>query len=581
MAANKELSGFSHLLYFTLISLLINADRGVMSGLVGVAQEEFEVGTMQGGFLGSGFVGGLMFFAPIAASAKPGPSITLTIGLGLALWTVSVLAAGLAPNYPVLLAGRIAAGAGEAGYAALAPAIVDDTAPPGKRALYVALYYASILMGTALGFVIQAPWSTWATGRWVFVVEGFFMIPFMLFILCFGHRFHRGDPEDDEEETTAVGDIEPNRRSTVRPRKSVAFRIVSQMSRGNLVTIGVDDEAVGLAPIAPRSKSVRARTSSSESNEDIAAAKTGPSRKTAPGVLDTTTRAARSSDPGVATQSAPLAAAAALAAEAAASDDEEEEEVSGGEPKGGMLRSACIVFGTPVYTLLVAGYTCAMFAQGGFGFWAPSYIVSLGMGKGTAGAALGVVVAISGFVGSALGGCSLDAMTRRTKLASGGNAHPMLRCATAIRLTTFLGALTPVFGLLCVVIENPFCFLVFLGFTLGLMCMITAPVNIAMMESVPTLHRGMAMALTMTCQHLLGDMFSPALVGKVADATGSLRIAMYLLVVWLCLCPILYASAGIIVECKMGRCGGSRARARGVTFEDSAKVSLQPAGTGS
>lgn len=577
MAENKELSGFGHLMYFVLISVLINADRGVMSGLVQAAQEEFDANTMQGGFLGSGFVGGLMFFAPIAASAKPGRAVTLTIGVGLALWTVSVLAAGFAPNYPVLLTGRIAAGAGEAGYAALAPAIVDDTAPPGKRGLYVALYYASILTGTALGFVVQAPWKNWATGRWVFVVEGVLMIPFVLFILLFGHRFHRGDPEEDEYEGQADSDSQANRSSSVTPRKSMAFRSVSNMSRGRFVTIGVDNEAVGLARVAPRSKSVRARTSASEGSEEVAAARSGPSRKSAPGVLDHASHGARSSDPGLSAQDAALAAAAALAADADASDTEDVTEECSDDAQGGMLRSACIVFGTPVYTLLVAGYTCAMFAQGGFAFWAPSYIVGLGMGKGAAGAALGVVVAISGFAGSALGGCSLDAMTRRSKLATGANAHPMLRLSTAIRLCFVLGVLCPICGFGATAIESPVAFLAFLGFTLGIMCMITAPVNIAMMESVSPEHRGMAMALTMTCQHLLGDMFSPALVGKIADVTGSLRTAMYLLAAWLVFCPLLYGAAGIIVQCKMGRCGARGIRSDGSTLGHS----LQPQGSGS
>ena len=63
--------------------------------------------------------------------------------------------------------------------------------------------------------------------------------------------------------------------------------------------------------------------------------------------------------------------------------------------------------------------------------------------------------------------------------------------------------------------------------------MSTAPVNVAIMEAMPPNLRGLAMAITTTLTHLLGDVISPVFIGKVKDwCNDNLTFGMWILALW-------------------------------------------------
>merc|ERR1719183_2289184 len=63
--------------------------------------------------------------------------------------------------------------------------------------------------------------------------------------------------------------------------------------------------------------------------------------------------------------------------------------------------------------------------------------------------------------------------------------------------------------------------------------MSTAPVNVAMMEAMPSNLRGLAMGICTTATHCLGDVISPILIGKVKDwNNGDLSLGIWLLGLW-------------------------------------------------
>jgi len=198
MAWFGEMDGWAHLLYFSVIQLVIYADRMVFSGMVQTLQESFGLTATQGGFCGSGFIGGFMIMAPIAGLIGHGRRGPLIIGVGLFVWVASVITTCFAQSYLVLLVSRVAAGAGEAAYSPLALPMIDDSAPPKRKAVFGGIFFATIFVGSALGFGVEAPFDTWDRARWIFFWEGVVVVPFAVFALVCGRCFHTGEMVEEQ-----------------------------------------------------------------------------------------------------------------------------------------------------------------------------------------------------------------------------------------------------------------------------------------------------------------------------------------------------------------------------------------------
>jgi MFS family permease len=63
------------------------------------------------------------------------------------------MASGLARSFTELAAARALVGVGEASYATIAPTLIDDLAPPEKKGSWLAIFYAAMPIGAALGYV--------------------------------------------------------------------------------------------------------------------------------------------------------------------------------------------------------------------------------------------------------------------------------------------------------------------------------------------------------------------------------------------------------------------------------------------
>ncbi|HET8889253.1 MAG TPA: MFS transporter, partial [Candidatus Angelobacter sp.] len=55
----------------------------------------------------------------------------------------------------------------------------------------------------------------------------------------------------------------------------------------------------------------------------------------------------------------------------------------------------------------------------------------------------------------------------------------------------------------------------------------TGPTNAALVNSVSASIRSTALAVNVFVIHLLGDAFSPTLIGRISDKTGSLQMAFW------------------------------------------------------
>jgi len=446
----EKLGGISHLVYFTSLQVIVYADRSLMAGLLPEAEMffDFRDDDFAGGVLGSGFMGGFMVMSPFVAMAS-GKAATRTIGIGLTIWVLAELVTSLTSSYGTLLLARIVAGVGEAAFCALAPPMIDDTAPPSKRSLFVATYYSGVFIGMAVGFIGSSWFQDWATGRWAFLGLGACMIPYCVLILLFGNRFH-------------VSSIGCARNCDV-------------------VASGATQTDVPLQGIP----------------------------------------------------------ASTLATERYSYHAGFQAQMGGWKTK---LQQVRTVLESGMYDFLVLGFAASQFVIGGFAYWALTYLENdLLLSKAVSSVALGLITVAAGILGSTGGGALFDRLTELAKTR--WNQDEGVRGAVGCWVCTVLSVFVVPACCGTVLLKNGPAFLVCLGITQVLSFMGTAALMISTMEAVPTDLRGISMGMATFGGHLLGDLFSPTVVGKVSDTTGSLRNGVACLALWSVWCPMNWGAA--------------------------------------
>lgn len=89
----------------------------------------------------------------------------------VALFTLSSLACGFAPNLPLLIAARVFQGLGGGGLAPSEQSMLADTFPPSKRSQAFALYGVTVIVAPALGPTIGGYIADYISWRWVFFIN--------------------------------------------------------------------------------------------------------------------------------------------------------------------------------------------------------------------------------------------------------------------------------------------------------------------------------------------------------------------------------------------------------------------------
>jgi MFS family permease len=185
----------------------------------------------------------------------------------------------------------------------------------------------------------------------------------------------------------------------------------------------------------------------------------------------------------------------------------------------------------PLYRRAVLGYCAYVGSVAGFSYWVADFLLRAFPGEltiGTANRRLGVLLVFSGLIGTLVGGRYANRAVRSHVPASDepydspGNkraVNGLLRIcgigmAVAAPLST-IGFLLP--G------SNAY-FTVSFFVQIGLFAT-TSPVNAAFMRAVPIDRRASAMAMSIFASHLLGDLWSAALLGLLLDHLP-LKLAM-------------------------------------------------------
>jgi MFS transporter, Spinster family, sphingosine-1-phosphate transporter len=160
------------------------------------------------------------------------------------------------------------------------------------------------------------------------------------------------------------------------------------------------------------------------------------------------------------------------------------------------------------YMLTILGYAGYTFALGGLAFWMPAFLERVrGIPHSQATVSFGVVVVITGFIGTFAGGWLGDYCARYSK-----QAYLWISAAATLIAAPFawltLTTATSTLYLTCLVIA------------MLLMFLSTGPINASIVNLVLPTQRASANALGVFTIHVLGDVPSPYLIGKISDASS-------------------------------------------------------------
>src|SRR5213075_2807777 len=188
----KSISGANGALLLLLgINLLNYIDRQILAALEPDIRASFfatgDVNAMtKTGLLGDAFFVTYMISAPILGFLADRMSRWVIVGSAVILWSLASGASGLAATFAILFATRICVGIGEGGYGPAAPTILSDIFRIEIRGRVMAIFYAAIPVGSALGYVIGGLIGAHLGWRWAF----YLVAPpgLLLGLLCFFQR---------------------------------------------------------------------------------------------------------------------------------------------------------------------------------------------------------------------------------------------------------------------------------------------------------------------------------------------------------------------------------------------------------
>ncbi len=139
----------------TGLNFLNYVDRYLVAAVSPKFQEELKLSDFQTGLAISAFMVGYFATSPIFGRlGDRGGQRRVLMAIGVALWSAATAFSGLAKGSLSLIAARVLVGVGEASYATLAPTIIDDLAPAGRKNKWLAIFYLATPVGSALGYLL-------------------------------------------------------------------------------------------------------------------------------------------------------------------------------------------------------------------------------------------------------------------------------------------------------------------------------------------------------------------------------------------------------------------------------------------
>ena len=156
----------------TGLNFLNYLDRFVPAAVMPSIIAALHLKDSQAGSLSTLFILTYSLVSPVAgwlADRKPRFQLA---AVGVFVWSLATFGSGLAPTFLALVVARALTGVGEASYVVVTPSLVSDYYPPARRGRALAIFYAAIPIGSALGYVLGGAINARFGWRWAFFLAG-------------------------------------------------------------------------------------------------------------------------------------------------------------------------------------------------------------------------------------------------------------------------------------------------------------------------------------------------------------------------------------------------------------------------
>lgn len=151
---NKKISSTWILLSLAISAFAIGSTEFISVGIMPLLTKTFGISLAQGGLTVSIYATGIMFGAPILALVtNRWDRKKLLIGI-MVSFIIGNLLAALAPNFTILLAGRVIAALSHGIFMTIASLIAADVVAPNKRASAIAVMFTGLTVATITGVPI-------------------------------------------------------------------------------------------------------------------------------------------------------------------------------------------------------------------------------------------------------------------------------------------------------------------------------------------------------------------------------------------------------------------------------------------
>ena len=197
-----------------------------------------------------------------------------------------------------------------------------------------------------------------------------------------------------------------------------------------------------------------------------------------------------------------------------------------------------------LYRKGVLGYCAYTAAIGAFSYWAPKFLYArYGLPLAVANFRFGLITVVAGAVGTIIGGRWADHASKRTAPPKAGpeddrergyreqgyrdeipdakaereRVAERTRVRGLLRICATGSAIGAPVAVGCFLSPSPTLFFALVFVAIAFLFLNTSPINAVVLQAVPTELRASAMALSIFSIHIFGDLWSPPLVGFLAD----------------------------------------------------------------
>lgn len=192
-----------------------------------------------------------------------------------------------------------------------------------------------------------------------------------------------------------------------------------------------------------------------------------------------------------------------------------------------------------LYRKGVLGFCAYTAAIGAFSYWAPKFLYArYDLPLKVANFRFGLITVVAGVIATIIGGRWADHMRARVEIEHAGDTERQT-VRGLLRICAIGSAIGAPLALACFLSPSAGIFFVLVFFCILALFMGTSPINGVILQAVPTHLRASAMALSIFAIHVFGDLWSPPLVGVLAD-NMPIEMAMMTLPVAIALSAILW-----------------------------------------